>query len=68
MKELSEEKNIQRRINALVGKYQGKRVVIYGAGDYFLFLRDRCDLSGLNGERPLIIRAVITRRVANSSA
>ena len=40
--------NVQKRIDALVKKYNGKQVVIYGAGDYFSFLKENCDLSGLN--------------------
>ncbi len=46
--EIFNEKNIQKRVDYLARRYKGKKVVIYGAGDYFLNLRDKCDLSGLN--------------------
>ena len=48
MEEIFNGADLQKRIDELAKKYQGKRVVIYGAGDYFLKLREKCDLSGLN--------------------
>ena len=48
MEEIFDETDLQKRIDELVKNYKGKRIVIYGAGDYFLQLREKCDLSGLN--------------------
>ena len=48
MKELLDKLKIQKIINTLKKKYCGKKIVIYGAGDYFLLLKDNIDLSELN--------------------
>ncbi len=48
MKEILDRNHIQKQINVLGKKYNGKKIVIYGAGDYFLFVRDNIDLSCLN--------------------
>ena len=38
----------QRQINKLARKYKNKKIVIYGAGEYFQFLKNNFDLSNLN--------------------
>lgn len=38
----------QRQLNRLARKCKNKRVVIYGAGEYFKILKDNFDLSKLN--------------------
>ena len=38
----------QRQINRLARKFKGKKIVIYGAGEYFKILYDNYDLSKLN--------------------
>ena len=48
MEEIFNETFLQKRVDELVKTYQDKRVVIYGAGDYFLNLQKKCDLSRLN--------------------
>ena len=40
--------NAQRQINKLARKYKNKKVVIYGAGEYFQILKNNFDLSKLN--------------------
>ena len=40
--------NAQRQINKLERKYKNKKVVIYGAGEYFQILKNNFDLSKLN--------------------
>ena len=48
MNNILDKNYIQKQIDILKKKYSGKKFVIYGAGDYFLFVRDNIDLSGLN--------------------
>ena len=48
MEELFDSLTVQERVNVLAKKYFGKKIVIYGAGDYFLEIQDKCDLSHLN--------------------
>ncbi|CCZ51251.1 TPA: hypothetical protein CPT90_09235 [Candidatus Gastranaerophilales bacterium HUM_3] len=38
----------QRQINKLARKYKNKKIVIYGAGEYFQILKNNFDLSNLN--------------------
>ncbi len=38
----------QRQINKLARKYKNKKLVIYGAGEYYQILQDNFDLSKLN--------------------
>ena len=38
----------QRQINKLARKYKNKKIVIYGAGEYFQILKNNFDLSKLN--------------------
>lgn len=38
----------QKQINKLSKKYKNKRIVIYGAGEYFRILKENFDLSKLN--------------------
>ena len=40
--------NAQRKINKLARKYKNKKIVIYGAGEYFQILKNNFDLSNLN--------------------
>ena len=40
--------NAQKQINRLVKKYKNKKIVIYGAGEYFNILNENYDLSKLN--------------------
>ena len=48
METILDREKIQKQIDALSKKYYGKKIVIYGAGDYFLFVRDNVNLSSLN--------------------
>ena len=48
MEDIFNEINLQKRVDELAKIYKGKRIVIYGAGDYFLNLREKCDLSRLD--------------------
>ena len=38
----------QRQIHKLARKYKNKKIVIYGAGEYFQILKNNFDLSNLN--------------------
>ena len=38
----------QRQINKLARKYKNKKIIIYGAGEYFQILKNNFDLSKLN--------------------
>ena len=38
----------QRQINKLARKYKNKKIVIYGAGEYFQIFKNNFDLSNLN--------------------
>lgn len=38
----------QRQINKLARKYKNKRIVIYGAGEYFKILKENFNISKLN--------------------
>lgn len=38
----------QKQINKLVRKYKNKKIVIYGAGEYYQILQNNFDLSKLN--------------------
>ena len=38
----------KRQINKLARKYKNKKIVIYGAGEYFQILKNNFDLSNLN--------------------
>ena len=40
--------NVKKIIDKLAKKYQGQRIIIYGAGDYFTVLQGNFDISGLN--------------------
>lgn len=40
--------NAQNQIDKLAKKYKNKRIVIYGAGEYFDLIRQNYDLSALN--------------------
>ena len=42
------EVNAQKQINKLAKKYKNKKVVIYGAGEYFNLLNKNYDISKLN--------------------
>ena len=42
------EVNAQKQINKLARKYKNKKIVIYGAGEYFRILKENYDLSKLN--------------------
>ena len=42
------EVNAQKQINKLAKKYKNKKIVIYGAGEYFRILKENYDLSKLN--------------------
>ncbi len=42
------EVHAQRQINKLARKYKNKKIVIYGAGEYFQILKNNFDLSKLN--------------------
>lgn len=42
------EVNAQKQINKLAKKYKNKRIVLYGAGEYFKILSENYDLSRLN--------------------
>jgi len=42
------EVNAQKQINKLAKKYKNKKIVIYGAGEYFRLLKENFDLSNLN--------------------
>ena len=48
MNNILDKTNIKKRIEELAKKYNGMRFVIYGAGDYYTFIRDNFDLSVLN--------------------
>lgn len=43
-----QEVNAQKQINKLAKKYKNKKIVVYGAGEYFRLLKDNFDLSKLN--------------------
>ncbi len=40
--------NAQKQINKLAKKYKNKKIVIYGAGEYYQILQNNFDLSKLN--------------------
>ena len=40
--------NAQKQIDKLAKKYKNKKIVIYGAGEYFDLIRENYDLSELN--------------------
>lgn len=40
--------NVQKQLNKLTQKYKNKKIVIYGAGEYFQILYENFDLSHLN--------------------
>lgn len=40
--------NAQKQINKLAKKYKNKKIVIYGAGEYFQLISKLCDLTPLN--------------------
>ena len=42
------EVNAQKQINKLAKKYKNKKIVVYGAGEYFRILKENFDLSNLN--------------------
>ena len=42
------EVNAQKQINKLAKKYKNKKIVIYGAGEYFKLLKNNFDINNLN--------------------
>jgi len=48
LKDILAKKNFQKRIDKLAQKYNGKKIVIYGAGLLFNVISDNYDLSKLN--------------------
>jgi len=48
LSEISIKNNIQKRINEFSQKYKDKKILIYGAGLYFIELNNIVDFSGLN--------------------
>ncbi len=42
------ENNIEKQVKKLVKKCKNKKVVLYGAGEFFYIIKDLCDLSGFN--------------------
>lgn len=48
LKSYLEDNNAQKQISKLAKKCKNKKVVFYGAGDFFYTIKDNYDLSGLN--------------------
>ena len=42
------ENNAQKQINKLVKKYENKKIILYGAGEFFGILNENYDISKLN--------------------
>ncbi|MBS4759865.1 MAG: hypothetical protein KHX03_04115 [Clostridium sp.] len=46
--EILKKSNFQKRLEKLIKKYKNKKIVFYGAGQFFSFIKKNYDLSGLN--------------------
>ena len=48
LKKYLEENNVQKQVKKLAKKCKNKRVVFYGAGEFFYLIQEACDLNEFN--------------------
>ena len=48
LKKYLEENNVQKQVKKLAKKCKNKRVVFYGAGEFFYLIKEACDLNEFN--------------------